>query len=196
MRNRFKVRRPYPGPYSLLTKTEHLSDVIKRAGGLTQAADTDAGVVFVRKRSDIGRIGVDLPAVLKDPAFVDNLQLVDGDSIYIPKYTPVVAVRGSVNSVVGVAYVSGANMDYYIRSAGGATVKGDPKRAYVTQPSGKVESREKGFLFWSAEPKPQPGSTVFVPEKDPNDRRDWAAIATAATSILGSLVAISAIVRR
>jgi hypothetical protein len=37
---------------------------------------------------------------------------------------------------------------------------------------------------------------VVVPGKDPNDRHDWAQIATAATSILGSLVAIAAIVRR
>jgi hypothetical protein len=36
---------------------------------------------------------------------------------------------------------------------------------------------------------------VYVPEKDPTDKRDWLQIATAFTSILGSLVAISAIVK-
>jgi hypothetical protein len=108
----------------------------------------------------------------------------------------VVVVRGAVHSQVGVAFVDGANMDYYIRSAGGETSKGDRGRAYVTQPNGKVDARHRQFWFWTGEPQPQPGSTVVVPEKDPNDKRDWLAIATAATSILGSLIAISVIVRR
>jgi polysaccharide export outer membrane protein len=185
----------YPGPYSLVRKTERLADIIKRAGGLTGAAYA-GGVVFVRKRNDIGRIGIDLPTVLQDPASVDNLQLVDGDSVFIPRYAPVVSVRGAVNSLVGVAYVSGADIDYYIRSAGGETVRGDRGRAYVTQPNGKVEARHRHFVGWTSNPHPQPGSTVVVPEKDPNDRRDWTGIATAATSILGSLVAIAAIVRK
>jgi hypothetical protein len=101
-----------------------------------------------------------------------------------------------VHSQVGVAYVNGADLDYYIRSAGGATTKGDNGRAYVTQPNGKVETRRKRMGLWTSEPHPQPGGIVIVPEKDPNDHRDWAQIATAATSILGSLVAIAAIVKR
>jgi polysaccharide biosynthesis/export protein len=185
----------YPGDYSLVTKTERLSDVLARAGGLTSSA-YPGGIVFVRKRDQIGRIGLDLPSVLRDPRYIDNLQLVDGDSVFIPKFTQVVAVRGEVHTQVGVAYVDGADLDYYIRSAGGETSKGDRRRAYVTQPNGKVDARHRTFWFWTREPKPQPGSTVVVPVKDPNDRRDWLAIATAATSILGSLVAISAITRR
>jgi protein involved in polysaccharide export with SLBB domain len=184
----------YPGDYSLVSKTEKLSDIIRRAGGLSSAGYAD-GIVFVRKRNSIGRIGVDLPRVLKDPGFIDNLQLVDGDSIFIPRYTPVVTVRGAVNTQVGVAYVKGADMDYYIRSAGGANIKGDRGNAYVTQPNGKVEARHRTALFWNSEPRPEPGSTVYVPEKDPTDKRDWLQIATAFTSILGSLVAISAIVK-
>jgi len=184
-----------PGEYSITHKTERLSDIIQRAGGLTDAA-YPGGVVFIRRRSDVGRIGIDLPAVLRDKRDMDNLQLVDGDSIYIPKFTPVVVVRGAVHSQVGVAYVNGADLDYYIRSAGGATTKGDNGRAYVTQPNGKVETRRKRMGLWTSEPHPQPGGIVIVPEKDPNDHRDWAQIATAATSILGSLVAIAAIVKR
>jgi polysaccharide export outer membrane protein len=184
----------YPGDYSLVRKTERLSDIIARAGGLTGSAYAD-GVVFVRKRNAVGRIGVDLPRVLRDPSYVDNIQLIDGDSVFIPRYAPVVIVRGAVNSPVGVAYVAGADIDYYVRSAGGVSVKGDGGRAYVTQPNGKVDSKRR-HLWWESEPTPQPGSTVVVPERDPNDKRDWLAIATAFTSILGSLVAISAIVRR
>jgi protein involved in polysaccharide export with SLBB domain len=185
----------YPGDYSLVTKTDHLSDILRRAGGLTSSA-YPGGIVFIRKRNQIGRIGLDLPTVLRNPNYIDNIQLVDGDSIFIPKYTQIVIVRGQVHAQVGVAYVDGADLDYYIRSAGGETSKGDRGRAYVTQPNGKVDARHRVFGIFQREPKPQPGSMVFVPEKDPNDQRNWLAIATAATSILGSLVAVAAILRQ
>jgi len=185
----------FPGDYSLTNKTERLSDIIARAGGLTTSAYAD-GIVFVRKQGNVGRIGVDLGAVMRDKRNVDNLALFDGDSIYIPQYAPVVAVRGAVNSAVGVAYVQGADLDYYIRAAGGATAQGDDGRAYVTQGNGKVESRHRHFLLWSSEPTPLPGSVVTVPAKDASSRRDWATIAAVATSILGPIVTIFAIVHR
>ena len=77
----------FPGDYSLTNKTQRLSDIIAHAGGLTTSAYPD-GIVFVRKHGGVGRIGVDLSAVLRDPRDVDNLALFDGDSIYIPRYAP------------------------------------------------------------------------------------------------------------
>jgi polysaccharide biosynthesis/export protein len=185
----------FPADYSLVSRNERLSDLITRAGGLTASAYAN-GIVFVRKRDGVGRIGLDLPAVLRDANSVDNLRLVNGDSIFIPKFTQIVIVRGAVNTPVGVAYVDGANLDYYLRSAGGVTPTGDHGRSFVTQPNGKVATFHRHLLLWQSKPKPLPGSTVTVPLRDPNDRREWAPIATAATSILGSLVAIAAIVKR
>jgi len=185
----------YPGDYSLTNKKERLSDIIAHAGGLTTSAYPD-GIVFVRKHGGVGRIGVDLSAVMRDAGNVDNLALFDGDSIYIPRYAPVVTVRGAVNSQVGVAYVSGKNIDYYIRAAGGETAQGDADHAYVTQGNGKVESSHRHWWFRTSRPDPLPGSTVVVPTKDPSNRRDWVAIATVATSILTPLVTIFAIVKR
>lgn len=184
----------YPSQYALVTKTERLSDVLARAGGLTTAA-YPGGVTFYRKRGNVGRIGIDLSEVLINSRSNDNLQLVDGDSIYIPKFNPVVVVRGAVNSPVGVSFVDGADLGFYVSSAGGTTAQGDRGKAYVTQPNGKVETIHRRFLWMKSQPKPLPGSTVVVPLKDPNDRRDWVAISTAVTGILGSLVAIAALVR-
>ncbi|HYW49027.1 MAG TPA: SLBB domain-containing protein, partial [Gemmatimonadaceae bacterium] len=56
----------FPGSYTLVKKGERLSDIVQRAGGLTADAYPD-GVNFSRQRNKVGRIGVDLPAVLKDP---------------------------------------------------------------------------------------------------------------------------------
>ncbi len=185
----------YPGTYALTTKSERLSDVLQRAGGLTSSAYPE-GMVLVRRHDNVGRIAVDLPAVEDNARSVDNLSLVDGDSIFIPPYSPVVLIRGSVNAPSAVAYLPGADIDYYVRSAGGPNIQGDFGRAYVMQPNGHLQTRHRTHLFWTSRPVPQPGSTVFVPAKDPNARRDWGQLAATTTSILGSLVAIAAIVRR
>jgi polysaccharide biosynthesis/export protein len=154
----------YPGRYSLRTKTERLSDLITRAGGLTSDAYAN-GVAFYRENG-IGRIGIELPDVLKNPKDLDNLPLQDGDSIYIPRYNAVVNVKGAVNSPIAVTFSPGATIDYYIRAAGGGTRKADLGRAYVTQPNGKVQSRSPHFLLPDGVPKPAAGSSVFVPERD------------------------------
>lgn len=184
----------YPGSYALMTKTERLSDLIRRAGGLSNEAYA-GGVVFYRKANHVGRIGVDLPAVLKKPKHRDNLVLLEGDSIYIPRYSGVVNVRGAVNSPVGIPYVPGRGMDYYIAAAGGPSRLADPGRAYVTQPNGKVESAHRRMLV-KVHPQPGPGSVVFVPEKDPNDKKDYTGMTQAVAQVLASLVAIVVIVTR
>ncbi len=158
----------YPGRYTLKTKTERITDLIQRAGGLTPDAYAN-GVTFYRKQNGVGRIGIELPDVIRNPRSLDNLPLQDGDSLFIPRYNAVVNVQGAVNSPVAVTYSPGKSVEYYIRAAGGPTRKADVKRAYVTQPNGKVEARESHFLLPDGVPKPLPGSTVFVPDKDPTE---------------------------
>ncbi|HEY8165444.1 MAG TPA: SLBB domain-containing protein [Gemmatimonadaceae bacterium] len=185
----------FPGAYSLRTKTEKVSDLIQRAGGLTPEAYAD-GVTFYRAKDKVGRIGIALPEILRHPGSRDNLQLQDGDSIFIPRYNAVVNVAGSVNSPVAVTYVPGKPLEYYVRAAGGATRKGDIKYAYVTQPNGKVEAMTGRFIFKS-EPKPRPGSTVFVPQKDPSERRvDYIATIGSIAQVAASFVAIAIALRR
>src|SRR5207244_3273594 len=107
----------------------------------------------------------------------------------------VVTVTGAVNSPVTVAFMRGQNIDYYIYAAGGPTAKADLKKAYVIQPSGKVESRQKRGLITST-PTPQPGGAVSVPEKLEGDRSDLAGTLAATTSILTSVVTLLVILRR
>ena len=102
-----------------------------------------------------------------------------------------------MNTPVGVAYVDGADLDYYIRSAGGVTPKGDHARSYVTQPNGKVEARESHFLLPDGIPKPRAGSTVFVPERDPSDKpTDLLQSAGAIAQIAATLVTLVIALRR
>jgi protein involved in polysaccharide export with SLBB domain len=195
-----KVR--YAATYSLKNKTERLTDILERAGGLTPDADSGA-IIFIRKQGSKGRIGVDLPRVLRNHNDVDNLILVDGDSIFIPAYSAIVTVRGEVNALkaesapmAAVAYLQGADIDYYIRSAGGGTSKADEGRAYVLQPNGKVETKHRVGLFFTSTPKPQAGAIVEVPSKDATDRHDWMLVAQSTASVLAAVITAVALLRR
>lgn len=185
----------FPGRYAIVNKNERLTDLIARAGGLTSEAYS-AGVVFYRARERLGRIGIDLPSALKQRDNRDNLLLADGDSIDIPVYSGVVYVSGAVNSPVAVSYVPGRDIEYYIRASGGPARNADMKRAYVTQPNGKVESRP-GWVFaqWRA-PQPLPGGRIFVPERDPAERREFLATASSVAQILASLLTVAVVLAR
>ncbi len=209
--------------YALSTKRDRLRDVLLRAGGLTEEAHAE-GIVFVRKgaarvrvvgsgaegnvfavseqdttvrlRATNGRIGIDLPSVLKHPESLDNIVLEDGDEITIPRYNPVVRVQGAVNAPANVTFAPGRDLYYYVNAAGGGTRLADEQRAFVTQPSGKLESVRKRRLVGDAIPVPQAGAVITVPERDPNDKRDYLQLIGGITQILASLVAIIAIARR
>jgi polysaccharide biosynthesis/export protein len=186
----------FPGRYTLVSRDERVSDLLKRVGGLTPEAYA-AGLVFHRAENHLGRVGIDLPRVLKDQSYRDNMLLTDGDSLFVPRYSSMVDVRGAVNSPIAVAYVPGQKLDYYVRAAGGGTAKADLSRAYVTQPSGKVESVTRRRMAPDGVPQPGAGSVVFVPQEDRSDRgAGFASIAGSTAQVLGALVAILAISRR
>ena len=188
----------YPGKYALQTKSERITDIIRRAGGLTPEGYAD-GIVFVRKGNGVGRIGIELPRILRNSKDRDNLILQDGDSIFIPRYSGVVHVTGAVNSPIAVAYVPGRDLPWYVRSAGGPAVRADLGRAYVTQPNGKVEAAVKRRFAPDSHPVPRPGGVIFVPQRDPSERDSLTAFNAAfgtIASVLGSLVAVIAIINR
>jgi protein involved in polysaccharide export with SLBB domain len=165
-------------------------DIITRAGGLTAEAYPD-GIEFHRRADSAGRIGIDLPAVLRNARHRDNIILAAGDSIEIPEFSPVVMVRGAVNAPGAVAYRPGRNLDYYVRAAGGYSKAGDKGRAWVQQPNGQKQSVIRRTLLADTSPEPRPGAEVFVPERDPGQQgASIIAILGAAAQVMASLVTI------
>ncbi len=177
----------FPGRYTLSRRDEKLLDVLNRAGGLTPTAYAE-GAQFFRAEGRAGRIGIDLPRVLRDSSYRDNFALTAGDSLYIPQYESVVKVEGGVNSPVAVAYVPGQGTGYYIDRAGGFSRRADKGRTYVVQPNGAVERRSAS---------PQPGARVVVPEVPPGEEKtNWGLILSAAATILSSALTIILVVQR
>ncbi len=185
----------YPGAYTITAISERLTDILYRAGGLTAQADPNA-MIFFRRADTAGRIGVNLPAVLKDARSKDNFVVQAGDSILVSAFKPYVRVMGAVNAPVSVAYVPGKNLDYYINAAGGPNLRAEPKRSYVRQPNGSVEARTQRFLVPDQSPVPKAGASVIVPEKDPNEKSDAVGVVTALTPLIASVVTVLAVLLR
>ncbi|MGH7508219.1 MAG: SLBB domain-containing protein [Gemmatimonadales bacterium] len=212
----------HPGRYALRSKTERLSDLIERAGGLTEQAYA-GGVQFYRSyspgrrpannrpppileggyrnrdtlpRGYAERVGIDLPRVLKNPRFADNVILAGGDSINIPEYNPIVMVEGAVNSPGAVAYSAGKSLDWYVNAAGGYTGVGDSKRAYVTQPNGKREGVKRRVVLADDVPKPESGAVVFVPARTTQEQpSNIAGVLATAAQVISALVTIIVVTR-
>ena len=212
-----------PGRYSLRSKTERLADLIERAGGLTTEAYA-GGIQFYRSYAGTSpsgtdqlkpvlpssaprrdstarglpeRVGIDLPRVLRNPKFRDNIILAGGDSIYIPEFNPVIIVQGAVNSPGPVAYTPNKNLDWYVNAAGGYTEKGDNNHPYVTQPDGVREGVKRRAIFADQVPRPKPGAVVFVPLRTvPPPGSNLTGILGTAAQILGALVTIIVVARR
>jgi polysaccharide export outer membrane protein len=186
----------YPGTYTLKTRSERLTDILARAGGLTDRADAN-GLVFFRRADSVGRIGVNLPEVLGDKRSRDNFLLVPGDSIVVENFKPYVRVIGAVNSPTSVAYVNGASLEYYVSAAGGPTENANNKRSFVRQPNGSVESQRRVLFFPARAVVPKAGATVIVPAKDPAAKSDYASLATALTPLVATaLTLITVLIRR
>ncbi|MEO8089510.1 MAG: SLBB domain-containing protein, partial [Gemmatimonadales bacterium] len=213
----------HPGRYALRSKTDRITDLIARAGGLTEQAypggvqfyrsygpgrkpsndrpapisDKTAGAGDTLARGYIERVGIDLPRVLKNRKAGDNVILVGGDSINIPEFNPIVIVDGAVNSPGAVVYTRGKSLDWYVRAAGGYTQLGDDKRAYVTQPDGKRESVKRRVILADNVPRPQSGAVVFVPARRIQEQpSNIAGIISVAAQVLSALVTIVVVTRK
>ncbi len=176
----------FPGEYTLLSTSETLRDAVNRAGGFTPDGAVD-GAYFGRAtastsfRRDIeldstqsaaqaivrSRIGLDLARAMRQRGSTDNLVLLDGDSLNVPFRRSTVEIRGAVNAPSVLTH-AGKRIGYYIRAAGGGSVNGNERRAYVIQPNGKIESRQRVLWVISLDPKPREGATVVVPTAEDN----------------------------
>lgn len=197
----------FPGRYTLLRKDERVSDLIRRAGGLTSEADADAAF-FTRLRAEASfaaeaagaesrtRVGMDLGQALRRPRSDDNLVLLHGDSLHVPTRRATVEIRGLVNAPTAIAVNPRASFKYYVRAAGGSTAEGDEKRAYVIQPNGKIEARERVLWVFVRNPEPRAGATVVVPARaERQSAPERAATVALIAQTLASVAAVAALLR-
>lgn len=149
-----------PGNYSIFSREERISDVIKRAGGLKPQAYLP-GAQFKRVGNLIAN---DLSNILTSSGIEENLIVRGGDSLYIPQRPEIVAVQGGVLNPASISYKENYDFYDYISEAGGFTDNARKSKSYVIYPNGRKD-RTHHFLFFTTRPKVYPGSTIAVPFK-------------------------------
>ncbi len=185
----------YPGTYALTSKDERLADIVQRSGGLTPRAYPE-GIQFIRAADNRGRININLPKALGEHDSRDNVIMQPNDSVRIPEYQPSVRITGSVNSPGSVLYQKGQSLDYYLSAGGGFTRLSEKGQVSVRYANGEVRTRSK-WLFFTSDPKPGPGSEVYVPPKDLTaPHTDYVALFGAIAQILASTVAIIVVAKQ
>jgi protein involved in polysaccharide export with SLBB domain len=108
-------------------------------------------------------------------------------------YQPSVKVTGAVNSPGSVLWEQGKSLEYYLGAAGGVTFRADEKRVSVKFANGAIQSRYHSAF--GSDPKPGPGSEVFVPVKD-TVHTNWLATAAAIAQIVTSAIAIVVLIKQ
>lgn len=209
----------FPGKYSITSRTERISDLIKRAGNITTEAylkgaslirkQTNDKVLTNRAINNIAKekessnivevsqdkfdvIGVDLADILKNPGGINDLYLQEGDSIRILKHSQTIKVSGSVYNPNVIPYQKGLSLKDYIYNAGGFTKGSKPGHIYVVYANGSVKKTRR-TLFFRGFPKLEPGAEIIVPNKGDKRRMSMAesiGITSAAASMALLLVTL------
>lgn len=175
----------YAGDYALERRDETVTEMLQRAGGISPYASLRDIQLF---RNNL-RVATDLFG--SGERFV----LLPDDSIYIPRSTNFVEVKGAVFNPQILSYGSGS-MKSYIADAGGVTDNGNLKKAYVQYSNG-ISKKTGRFLFFRNYPKVTPGSKIIVPERSANEKRGLSVIEISTlTGTLATFISLIAVLRR
>jgi protein involved in polysaccharide export with SLBB domain len=134
-------------------------------------------------------IGIDLEVILKNPKGKEDLILLEGDVLSIPKELQTVRMRGELLFPTSTRFQQGAGFRQYISKAGGFTDRSRKGRAYVVYANGDV-SRTHKLLFFPIYPRVAPGAEIIVPQKPERQgmtAQGWIGIGTSLAT-LGLLI--------
>lgn len=206
----------FPGKYSITTRTERISDLIKRSGGITTEAYLNGASLIRKKNSDkiltdraisniaiekessnniivnldqFDVIAVDLADILINPGGFNDLFLQEGDSIRILKFSQTIKVSGSVYNPNVIPFQTDFSVKDYLSNAGGVTKRSKPGHIYVVYANGMVK-KTKRTLFFKNYPEIQPGAEIIVPSKGERKQMSTAGAISAAASIALILVSL------
>jgi len=153
----------FPGSYSIITRQDRISDLVRRAGSHTPQAYLK-GAHLKRGANDI-TLGIDLPSILKRPGSANDLYLMAGDVLVVPGEIQTIKLTGALVYPTTLPYIKGKHLRYYVNRSGGFASESKPSRVYVINANGSVSRTKIGFLLIHNFPKIEPGATVVVPKK-------------------------------
>ena len=108
----------------------------------------------------VGRLIIDLPRVIEDENH--DIQLEDGDKLYIPTYREEVSIVGEVQVATTHIYNPMWELEDYLASSGGLRQQADDDRVYVIRANGLVEIPDATWIGRD-NTTINPGDTIVVP---------------------------------
>ncbi|MCX5804733.1 MAG: SLBB domain-containing protein [Proteobacteria bacterium] len=148
------------------------------AGLQAQQLGTQKMVDSLRKTEVIGRTTIKLAhlRLLKGSEY--DIELEDGDSLYIPSKNNIVNVSGAVMAQGSYLYSDALSFRDYVDKAGGYTRYADEKNIFVLKVDGSAMKIAGGFFNWNSSNSRwevkgfgdeiktiEPGDTIVIPEK-------------------------------
>ena len=146
---------------------------------------TEKGDSIAYSRMDLENnypVYIDLEKAINDPSSDANIQLREGDRIFVPEYDPIVRVSGDVMFPNTLFYESGKDYKYYVNEAGGFGHRAKKSKTFIVYQNGRAMLTKKGA-------RPEPGCEIVVVSK--KRRQPWTLTdAVRAVSGLSSMAAM------
>ncbi len=130
-------------------------------------------------------VGIDLEYILNHPGSEEDLLLLEGDVIQIPKELQTVRMVGEVLLPTTARYSKKNNLRNYISKAGGFTEDARRGKTYVVYANGDAK-RTHHFLGLRFYPELEPGAEIVVPKKPVRSRMSpatWIGIASSMATV-------------
>ena len=123
-------------------------------------------------------VGIHLDEALAKPGSVQDIELMDGDRLVIPRFNHTVRISGDVHQPNTVAFDEGKGYKHYIEEAGGFGDRAKKRHAYIVYQNGTIAKASKGKI--------EPGCEIIVPSKTKREGlsvAQWLGIGTTMASI-------------
>jgi protein involved in polysaccharide export with SLBB domain len=149
---------------------------------LTAIGQTEAALVQLQASAPIGRVVIHISPDMKTwQNTAADVQVRDGDVLFVPKKAGYVMVNGQVFNPTAISHRPGHSAKWYLSQAGGVTQIADKKAVFVIRADGSVISAKNNSSgWWGGDPMSttlRAGDTIVVPEKAPKiGGRNWALI--------------------
>ena len=171
------------------------NDADQKNAKLTAIGQTEATLAQLQASAPIGRVVIHIPPDTKNwQNTAADVQIRDGDVLFVPKRAGYVMVNGQVFNPTAVSYRPGQSARWYLSQAGGVTQLADKKAVFVIRADGSViAAKNNNSGWWGGDPMSttlRAGDMIVVPEKAPKiGGRNWALIMQSAQ--LASSVALA-----
>lgn len=152
----------------------------------------------LRKVKATGRMTIKLASLKLVRGGEYDIELEDGDSLFIPQKNNVVNVVGAVMAPASYIYLSKFGYEDYINMTGGYAKYADKGNVFVLKVDGSARKVSSGFISWSStrsrweeEADIEPGDVIVVPEKI--DRIAWLREIRDITQILMQMAVVAGV---